>query len=114
RAPEELEAVRRALGPGGPRLMAKIETRAAVERLDDLLDASDGVMVARGDLGIDAPIEDVPHIQKRIIDAATARRLPVVTATQMLESMVTAPSPTRAEATDVANAVLDGTDALML
>ncbi|HEX6418108.1 MAG TPA: pyruvate kinase [Acidimicrobiales bacterium] len=114
RAPGEIEAVRRALGPGGPRLMAKIETRAAVERLDDLLDAADGVMVARGDLGIDVPIEDVPHIQKRIIRAAAARRLPVVTATQMLESMVTAPGPTRAEATDVANAVLDGTDALML
>ncbi len=114
RAPEELEKVRAALGPGGPRLMAKIETRAAVEHLDELLEAADGVMVARGDLGIDFPIEDVPHLQKRIIRACGARGLPVVTATQMLESMVSAPSPTRAEATDVANAVVDGTDALML
>jgi pyruvate kinase len=114
RTPEELDRVRTALGPGGPRLMAKIETRAAVDHLEDLLAAADGVMVARGDLGIDFPIEDVPHLQKRIIRACAARGLPVVTATQMLESMVTAPTPTRAEATDVANAVVDGTDALML
>jgi pyruvate kinase len=103
-----------AVGPPAPRLMAKIETRAAVDHLDDLLAEADGVMVARGDLGIDFPIEDVPHLQKRIIRAGAARGLPVVTATQMLESMVTAPTPTRAEATDVANAVVDGTDALML
>ncbi|HEX5365499.1 MAG TPA: pyruvate kinase [Acidimicrobiales bacterium] len=114
RTPEELLEVRRALGPDGPRLMAKIETRAAVDHLDDLLQVADGVMVARGDLGIDFPIEDVPHLQKRIIHAAGARGIPVVTATQMLESMVSAPTPTRAEATDVANAVGDGTDALML
>ena len=114
RTPEELHKVRDALGPDGPRLMAKIETRAAVEHLDELLAVADGVMVARGDLGIDFPIEDVPHLQKRIIRACAARGLPVVTATQMLESMVSAPSPTRAEATDVANAVVDGTDALML
>jgi pyruvate kinase len=114
RGPDELTRVREALGPDGPRVMAKIETRAAVERLEDLLDVADGVMVARGDLGIDLPIEDVPHLQKRIIRACGARGLPVVTATQMLESMVTAPSPTRAEASDVANAVLDGSDALML
>jgi pyruvate kinase len=94
--------------------MAKIETRAAVTHLDGLLDVADGVMVARGDLGIDLPIEDVPHLQKRIIRACGARGLPVLTATQMLESMVSAPTPTRAEATDVANAVGDGTDALML
>ena len=114
RTPEELQTVREALGPGGPRLIAKIETRAAVDRLDDLLAVADGVMVARGDLGIDFPIEDVPHLQKRIIRACAARGLPVITATQMLESMVSAPTPTRAEATDVANAVVDGTDALML
>jgi len=114
RTPDELERVRDALGPDGPRLMAKIETRAAVDHLDDLLVAADGVMVARGDLGIDLPIEDVPHLQKEIIRACGARGIPVVTATQMLESMVSAPSPTRAEATDVANAVGDGTDALML
>jgi pyruvate kinase len=114
RTPQELTRVRAALGPDGPCLMAKIETRAAVDHLDGLLEAADGVMVARGDLGIDVPIEDVPHLQKRIIRACGARGIPVVTATQMLESMVSAPTPTRAEATDVANAVGDGTDALML
>ena len=114
RKPEELVRVREALGDHGPQLMAKIETRAAVDHLDELLDVADGVMVARGDLGIDFPIADVPHLQKLIIRACGARGLPVVTATQMLESMVTAPSPTRAEASDVANAVVDGSDALML
>ena len=114
RKPDELVRVREALGENGPQLMAKIETRAAVDHLDDLLDVVDGVMVARGDLGIDFPIADVPHLQKRIIRACGSRGLPVVTATQMLESMVTAPSPTRAEASDVANAVVDGSDALML
>jgi pyruvate kinase len=114
RKPDELVRVREALGDHGPQLMAKIETRAAVERLDELLDAADGAMVARGDLGIDLPIADVPHLQKRIIRACGARGVPVVTATQMLESMITAPSPTRAEASDVANAVVDGSDALML
>jgi pyruvate kinase len=111
---DELVRVRDAIGDHGPRLMAKIETRAAVEHLDDLLDVADGAMVARGDLGIDFPIADVPHLQKQIIRACGARGLPVVTATQMLESMVAAPSPTRAEASDVANAVVDGSDALML
>jgi pyruvate kinase len=114
RKPDELVRVREALGDHGPQLMAKVETRAAVDHLDDLLDVADGVMVARGDLGIDFPIADVPHLQKRIIRACGSRGLPVVTATQMLESMVTAPSPTRAEASDVANAVVDGSDALML
>lgn len=114
RRPEELLRVREALGPDGPRLMAKIETRASVDHLDSLLEVADGVMVARGDLGIDCPLEEVPHLQKRIIRACASRGTPVVTATQMLESMVSAPTPTRAEATDVANAVLDGTDALML
>jgi pyruvate kinase len=114
RRAEEMIRVREALGPRGPRLMAKIETVSAVEHLDDLLVVADGVMVARGDLGIDFPIEDVPHLQKRIISACAARGVPVVTATQMLESMITAPTPTRAEASDVANAVVDGTDALML
>jgi pyruvate kinase len=110
----ELVRVREALGAGGPKLMAKIETRSAVEHLDELLTASDGVMVARGDLGIDCAIEEVPQLQKHIIRAAALRGVPVITATQMLESMITAPTPTRAEASDVANAVVDGTDALML
>lgn len=114
RRPDEVVKVREALGPDGPPLMAKIETRSAVDCLEDLLAVSDGVMVARGDLGIDCPIEDVPYLQKRIIGACLDHGVPVVTATQMLESMVTAPTPTRAEATDVANAVYDGTDALML
>jgi pyruvate kinase len=114
RTADELVRVRQALGDHGPPLMAKMETRAAVEHLDELLDVADGAMVARGDLGIDFPIADVPHLQKEIIGACGARGLPVVTATQMLESMVTAPSPTRAEASDVANAVVDGSDALML
>jgi pyruvate kinase len=114
RRASELRKVREALGEGGPRLMAKIETRAAVDHLEELLDEADGVMVARGDLGIDCPIEDVPHLQKLIIRASAERGVPVVTATQMLESMITAPTPTRAEASDVANAVVDGSDAVML
>jgi pyruvate kinase len=114
RRASELRRVREALGTGGPKLMAKIETRSAVEHLDELLDAADGVMVARGDLGIDCAIEEVPQLQKHIIRAAALRGVPVITATQMLESMITAPTPTRAEASDVANAVVDGTDALML
>jgi pyruvate kinase len=114
RRPDELVKVREALGPGGPPLIAKVETRSAVDCLEDLLTVADGVMVARGDLGIDCAIEDVPYLQKRIIGACLDHGIPVITATQMLESMVTAPSPTRAEATDIANAVYDGTDALML
>ena len=114
RRAEDMIRVRETLGPDGPKVMAKIETRSAVEHLDDLLVVADGVMVARGDLGIDFPIEDVPHLQKHIISACAVRGLPVVTATQMLESMISAPTPTRAEATDIANAVVDGTDALML
>ena len=114
RRADELVKVREAIGDGGPRLIAKVETRAAVDHLDELLAVSDGVMVARGDLGIDCPIEDVPYLQKRIIGACVDRGIPVITATQMLESMITAPTPTRAEASDVANAVYDGTDAVML
>ena len=113
----DIVRARAAIGTGvaaGPMLIAKIETREAVEDLDAIIATADGVMVARGDLGIRVALEDVPHIQKRIIRTGVAYGRPVITATQMLESMVRAPAPTRAEVTDVANAVFDGTSALML
>jgi pyruvate kinase len=100
--------------PRGPLVVAKIETRAAVENLDGIIAASGAVMVARGDLGAELPIEELPHHQKEIISRCIALGRPAITATQMLESMITAPSPTRAEASDVANAVFDGTSAVML
>ncbi len=109
----DVEQVRAVVGDRA-HLVAKIETSASVEHLEAIVDASDAVMVARGDLGIDCPIEDVPHLQKRIIRHCVAVGVPVITATQMLESMIIAPSPTRAEVSDVANAVFDGTDAVML
>ncbi|HMS13261.1 MAG: pyruvate kinase [Microthrixaceae bacterium] len=100
--------------PRGPLVIAKIETRAAVENLDGIIAASGAVMVARGDLGIELGIEELPTLQKRIIRGCVALGRPVITATQMLESMITAATPTRAEVSDVANAVFDGTSALML
>jgi pyruvate kinase len=114
RRPDDIEVLRSHIGDGGPEIVAKIETAQALGCLDEILAASDAVMVARGDLGIECPLEDVPHAQKRIIRACVEQGVPVITATQMLESMITSPSPTRAEVSDVANAVFDGTDAVML
>ena len=100
--------------PRGPLVVAKIETRAAVENLDGIITESGAIMVARGDLGTECSIQDLPHLQKEIIARCIALGRPAITATQMLESMTSAPSPTRAEASDVANAVFDGTSAVML
>jgi len=111
--PEDLAEARKLMGGYGS-LMAKIEKPAAVQRLEEIIELADGVMVARGDLGVELPPQAVPPLQKQIV--ATARRMgrPVVVATQMLESMIKAPTPTRAEVSDVATAVYDGADAIML
>ena len=106
------EMIRRSGRP--PLLIAKIEKPQAVAGIDDILEAVDGIMVARGDLGVEMPIEEVPATQKMLIKAARHRGRLVITATQMLGSMVSNPRPSRAEVTDVANAILDGTDAVML
>jgi pyruvate kinase len=116
---QDIEDVRRALSTRGeigeqPLLVAKIETRSAIENLEEVVPAADAVMIARGDLGIQMPFQEVPLLQKQIIATCNRSGVPVITATQMLESMTHGPLPSRAEVNDVANAVLDGTDALML
>jgi pyruvate kinase len=113
RRAEDIIALRTLL-PKGMLVVAKIEKDSALTRLEEILEASDAVMVARGDLGVELPFEEVPIAQKRIIALCNRLGRPVITATQMLESMITHPRPTRAEASDVANAILDGTDAVML
>jgi pyruvate kinase len=116
RRASDLEPVRREMAASGVSIpiIAKIEKPEAVEHLDELLEAADALMVARGDLGVEMPIHEVPVLQKEIIRRCNRAGKPVITATQMLDSMIRNPRPTRAEVSDVANAILDGTDALML
>ncbi|CAN5843139.1 pyruvate kinase [soil metagenome] len=116
RRASDVDAVHKIMTEVGVRLpvIAKIEKPQAIDNLDEIVSAFDGIMVARGDLGVELPLEDVPMVQKTIVNKARRNAKPVIVATQMLESMISAPRPTRAEASDVANAVLDGADAVML
>jgi pyruvate kinase len=116
RRPEDVADAKQAIAEHGGDLplVAKLERPEAVEHLDGILGVADAVMIARGDLGVELPVEKVPPLQKEIIARANSLGVPVITATQMLESMVASPRPTRAEASDVANAIFDGTDAVML
>jgi pyruvate kinase len=114
RSADDIAVLRDLLGPDGPPIVAKIETRPAIDDFDRILEAVDAVMIARGDMGVELPYETVPIIQKQLVRRALDRGVPSIVATQMLESMVASPRPTRAEASDVANAVFDGADAIAL
>jgi pyruvate kinase len=114
RDPSDIEELRAAMEDLPVPIVAKIETRPAVENFEPILDVADAAMVARGDLGVELPMEEIPLVQKRLLRAARVAGRPVIVATQMLESMIRSPRPTRAEANDVATAVLDGADAIML
>lgn len=114
RHPDDIRELRTRIGPDGPPIVAKIETRPAVDRFDAILEVAEAVMIARGDLGVEVPYEEVPILQKQLLRRALDRGVPTIVATQMLESMTASPRPTRAEASDVANAVFDGADAIML
>jgi pyruvate kinase len=114
RRASDVEELRTLLGTDGPPIVAKIETRPAIDDFDAICKAADAVMVARGDLGVELPYEEVPILQKQLVRRAIDRGVPAIVATQMLESMIAAPRPTRAEASDVANAIFDGADAIML
>ncbi|HEX6911188.1 MAG TPA: pyruvate kinase [Longimicrobium sp.] len=114
RSPEDVKDLVSRIPPGGPLVVVKVEKGLALENLPEILKVSSAAMVARGDLGVELPFERVPLAQKRMIQLANQGSRPVITATQMLESMIENPRPTRAEASDVANAIIDGTDAVML
>jgi len=117
RKADDVLEIRRVLKDNGGEaihIIAKIENQEGLQNLDEIIDVADGIMVARGDLGVEIPVQEIPIVQKRIISKCNIVGKPVITATQMLDSMIRNPRPTRAEATDVANAIFDGTDAIML